>query len=254
MLTVGHSFHVFVADILCDIARRAGIAGHVAGGKQFLGGSRVIEHWNRPDSCNEAKRVLRSGRVDVLTLSPTFHPDEGIDRFARLGLEHNPELRVTIQASWVPFDGLLAATIHPGKGGRDALTGTELRELHAPYFQSLNEEVTSLNKDYGKPVLSVVPVGQALIALRERVKAGRAAPLRSQGELFVDEIGHPSVPLQVLAAYAHFGVIYRRSPVGLGVPAVLGRTGKPAWAEELNHLLQEVAWTAVREHPLSGIF
>ena len=173
VLTVGHSFHVFVADILCDIARRAGIAGHVAGGKQFLGGSRVIEHWNRPDSCNEAKRVLRSGRVDVLTLSPTFHPDEGIDRFARLGLEHNPELRVTIQASWVPFDGLLAATIYPGKGGRDALTGTELRELHAPYFQSLNEEVTSLNKDYGKPVLSVVPVGQALIALRERGQLGQ---------------------------------------------------------------------------------
>jgi hypothetical protein len=247
VLTAGHSFHVFIADILPDIARRAGITGHVALGKQFLGGSRVIEHWNRPDSLNQAKRILRDGRVDVLTLSPTFHPDEGIDRFTRLGLEHNPELRVTVQASWVPFDGLLAATIYPGKGGRDALTGTDLRELHAPYFLSLDEEVNLLNEAYGKPVLSVVPVGQALIALRERVKAGQAAPLRSQEELFVDEIGHPAVPLQVLAAYAHFGVIYRRSPVGLSVPTVLGRAGKPAWAEELNRLLQEVAWTAVRE-------
>jgi hypothetical protein len=250
VLTAGHSFHVFIADILPDLARRAGMAGHVAVGKQFLGGSRVIEHWNRPDSFNEAKRVLRGGRVDVLTLSPTFHPDEGIDRFTRLGREHNPDLRVTVQASWVPFDGLLAASIYPGKGGRDALTGTDLRELHAPYFQSLDEEVKALNEGYGKPVLSVVPVGQALIALREQVKAGQAAPLRSQEELFVDEIGHPSVPLQVLAAYCHFAVLYRRSPVGLSVPAVLGRA---AWAEELNRLLQEVAWTAVREHPLSGV-
>src|SRR5205807_1608484 len=106
VFTAGHSLHVFVADILPDLARLAGLAGHVAMGTQFLGGSRVIEHWDRPDTTNEAKRVLRSGRADVLTLSPTLHPDEGIDQFARLGLEHNPNLRITIQASWVPFDGL----------------------------------------------------------------------------------------------------------------------------------------------------
>jgi hypothetical protein len=28
-------------------------------------------------------------------------------------------------------------------------------------------------------------------------------------------MGHPAVPVQVLAAYGHFAVIYRRSPVGL---------------------------------------
>jgi hypothetical protein len=253
ILTVGHSFHVFIADILPDLARLAGIAGHATVGRQFLGASRVIEHWNRPDYLNEAKRVLRTGQVDVLTLSPTFHPDEGIDRFTRLGLEHNPDLRVTIQASWVPFDGLLYGSFHPAKTGRDALTGDDLRALHAGYFQSLNDEVAFLNRGYGKPVLSVVPVGQALIALRERVKAGQVAALRSQEELFVDEIGHPSAPLQLLAAYAHFGVIYRRSPVGLPVPTILHRAGQPM-AEQLNRILQEVAWTAILEHSPSGVF
>src|SRR5207249_11790887 len=67
-------------------------------------------------------------------LSPTFHPDQGIDRFARLALEHNPEIRITVQASWVPFDGLIYRNFHPGKAGRDGLTGRS--EEHTSELQS----------------------------------------------------------------------------------------------------------------------
>jgi hypothetical protein len=253
VFTAGHSFHVFVAPLLADLARSAGITGHVNLGAQFLGGSRVLEHWDRPDSLNEARRALRTGRVAVLTLSPAFHPDAGIDRFARLALEHNPNARVSVQVSWVPFDGLLAGQLGLGKSGRDALTGDELRQLHAPYFASVDEEVQALNRGYGKSVLAVVPVGQALIALRERVRAGRAPGLRSQEELFTDPLGHPAAPVQALAAYGHFAVIYRRSPVGLPLPQVLAQGGKRGAAVELNRLLQELAWEAAVRHPLSGV-
>ena len=75
-----------------------------------------------------------------------------------------------------------------------------------------------LNHAHGKPVASVVPVGQALVALREAVHAGQVRPLKSQEELFTDPLGHPAMPVQVLAAYAHFAAIYRRSPVGLPLP------------------------------------
>jgi hypothetical protein len=227
---------------------------HVTVGTQFLGGSRVIEHWDRPDSLNEAKRVLRTGRVDVLTLSPTIHPDPGIDLFTRLAREHNPELRVTVQTSWVPFDGLLAATLNPGQGGRDALTGEDLRRLHAPYFRSQDQEIEALGRQYNAPaVLSVVPVGQALIALREHVRAGRVPGLRSQEELFTDDLGHPALPVQVLAAYGHFAVIYGRNPVGLPMPSVMANGERPGWTDRLNRVLQEVAWEAVVQHPLSGV-
>ena len=48
---------------------------------------------------------LRAGEVDVLTLSPTARlPDEGIDQFTELGMEHNAGIRVLVQASWVGFD------------------------------------------------------------------------------------------------------------------------------------------------------
>lgn len=253
VFTAGHSFHVFVAEVLPGLAESAGLVGHVNLGTQFLGGSRVIEHWDRPEPANAAKRTLRTGRVDVLTLSPTFHPDPGIDRFARLALQYNPGIRITVQASWVPFDTFIAAHLHARPASRDTWTGDDLWQLHAPYFQSLNEEIRTLNGAYGKPVLFAVPIGQALIALRERIRAGRAPRLRSQEELFTDPLGHPALPVQLLAAYGHFAVIYRRSPVGLPLPALPAQAESRRIGEELHHLLQELAWEAVIQHPLSGV-
>ena len=63
---------------------------------------------------------------------------------------------------------------------------------------------------------------------------------------------HPSPVLQTLAADCHFAVIYRRSPVGLPITAELAKLKLPD-GEKLNTLLQELAWQAVTEHPLSGV-
>ena len=54
-----------------------------------------------------------------------------------------------------------------------------------------------------------------------------------------------------LSSYCHFAVIYRRNPVGLPLPKILA--GNPEWDAKLNLLLQELAWDAVKQHPLSGI-
>ena len=102
--SAGHSFHVFMPAILTDIAKGAGIKDHKHLGTSSIGGSRTIQHWDQPDDKNKTKTALKEGNVDVLTLSPIYHPDEGIDNFVKLGLEHNPKLRVTVQASWLPYD------------------------------------------------------------------------------------------------------------------------------------------------------
>src|ERR1051325_1789768 len=86
----GHSFHIYIARFLPELAKSANI-NHIAAGQQMLGGSRTIQHWNLPDAQNKAKAALRAGTVDVLTLSPhALLPDEGIDNFTKLGLEKNP--------------------------------------------------------------------------------------------------------------------------------------------------------------------
>src|SRR5262245_28364901 len=172
VFSAGHSFHVFVPQILEDMAAKAGIDDHVQLGLSAIGGSRVIQHWDVPDDKNKAKEALRAGTVDVLTLSPIHLPDDGIEKFAKLAREHNPKVRVTLQEFWLPFDIYdTTFTQRPKQVDHNAPTGESLRKLHEPYFKRMDEHVRELNKKLGGEVLFVVPVGQAVIALREKIIA-----------------------------------------------------------------------------------
>jgi hypothetical protein len=254
VLSAGHSFHVFMPSILKEMALAAGIQDHVQVDVQSIGGSRVIQHWDLAEEKNKAKAALRTGKVDTLTLSPIYLPDEGIANFAALALEHNPNVRLTLQEFWLPYDVYDVSRKKPEVIDRNARTGEELRKRHEPYFASMDDHVRELNKKHEKAVVVVVPVGQAVIRLREKVIAGEAPGVATQEELFTDAIGHVHAPIQALTAYCHYAVIYRRSPVGLPIPQVLARS---KIADEhkatLNRLLQELAWEAVVGHPLSGI-
>jgi hypothetical protein len=177
-----------------------------------------------------------------------------------MSLESPSHFRVTVQEFWLPFDIYEPHFYHlppkkptPAKVDHNAATGESLRKMHAQYFDEMDALVRSINQKLGKQILFVVPVGQAVIALREKIIAGQAPGLKTQEELFTDALGHPTVPLQVLIAYCHFSVIYRRTPLGLPPPDVLAKAKKPNWDENLNRLLQELAWDAVTHHPLSGV-
>ncbi len=250
VFSAGHSFHVWMQGGLTEIARNAKIAGHEPLGVQGIGGSQVIQHWNLPDEKNTVKPALITGKVQVLTLSPIYLPDEGIEKLTKLGLEHNPEIRVTVQEFWLPYDDVASWKTRPKEVDRDSKTIEELRKAHADYFKSMDEHVAALNKQFGKTVISVVPVGQAVLALREKVIKGEVPGVKKQSELFTDPVGHPQNHIKALADYCHFAVIYRTNPVGLPVLSFL--TKQPE-AEKLNRLLQELAWDAVTSHPLSGV-
>jgi hypothetical protein len=247
-----HSFMIFTARLLPAVAKSAGIA-HVAAGQQMLGGSRVIQHWNLPDARNVAKTALREGRVDVLTLSPHFLlPDPGIDNFTKLGLEKNPNLRVLVQSSWPGFDGEEPWSFRNEQ--RNAATVESIRKMREGHrerwFGALEEQVRALNKEVKREAVFILPVSDAVFALRERIAKGEAPGLNRQTDLFRDPIGHPQGPLAVLVTYCHFAAIYQRSPLGLPVPAELQAAAE---APALNRLLQELAWEAVSEYPMSGL-
>jgi hypothetical protein len=253
VFTCGHSFHVWVPDILTDLCKKAKIPGHTQVGVSSIGGSCVIQHWDVADDKNKAKAALKAGRVDVLTLSPIFLPDPGIDNFTALALEHNKDIRVLVQPIWLRWDVYEPTTKRPEKVDHNAITGEELRKRHEPYFKSIDEHVRELNKKHGKAVLFVVPAPQAVIALREKIIAGQAPGLKAQEDLFSDALGHGRPPLQALVGYCNYAVMYRRSPVGLPVPDVLKQAKLGEQEEKLNRLLQELAWEAVKQHPLSGV-
>ena len=257
MFTCAHSFHAFVYRQVAEAALSAGIKDHVSAGISSIGGSRVIQHWDLEDEKHQAKKALTEGKVDVLTLSPIWLPDEGIENFAKLGVEHNPKLRITVQEFWLPND-----TYEPKypldtrkKVDHNATVPAELKKHQDRYDADVDAYVKAINEKLGKDIIVTVPVGQAAVILREKILAGQAPGLATQGDLFRDNWGHPTIPLQILSAYCHYAVIYKRSPVGLPLAGDFVRSKKlhPEWDEKLNHLLQEIAWEAVTHHAMSGV-
>jgi hypothetical protein len=238
--------------LVAEMAKAAGIQGHEQLAISSIGGSKVIQHWDLPPEKNKAKPVLASGQAELFTMSPTFLPDPGIENFVKLGLEHRADLRFTLQQNWVPYEdpAIWLSRTRPKSVDRDGKTVAQLRAMHEPYFAMIEGHVKELNARIPGARIAIVPSGEAVLALRAKVIAGEAPGVRTQSELFTDVLGHPGPQIRVLSAYCHYAVMYRRSPVGL--PVVNQLTKLPE-AEKLNRLLQEIAWKAVTEHPLSGV-
>ena len=120
VFTCGHSFHVFVYPLLSEMAKAAGIPDHEPVG--LVGDRRLARHSALGSARGERttpRPALQRGKVDVLTLSPIWLPDDGIDNFARLGLEHNPAIRISVQEFWMPNDTYRAEVSagHAQEGG-----------------------------------------------------------------------------------------------------------------------------------------
>lgn len=263
IFSTGHSFHAAFPPILDDIAKSGGFKDNKIVGVSSIGGSKAAAHVGR----KEVTAALTDGTVDVLMTTPIYLPDTGIEQFATLGANNSPNFRLTMMEFWLPFDnyeprnytngpkGSPTERVNPpAKVDHNAATGEGLRKFHKQYFDEMDEHAIAVNKKLGKQVVFVVPAGQAVIALREKIIAGKAPGLKTQEDLFTDTLGHQKSPITVMMGYCHYAVIYRRSPVGLPVPKALKVPGADAkTVEALNTLLQELAWEAVTQHPLSGV-
>lgn len=254
--TCGHSFHVFTYRQVAEMALAAGLK-HELAGISSIGGSTVLKHWAVPEEKSPVKQVLKAGKADVLTLSPIWLPDEAIEQFVKLGVEHNPAMRITVQEYWMPNDEY--EPVYPlqtrKKVDHNATDLAKLRDATLRYAKDIEDHVSGINQRLGKDAVLIVPVGMAAVTLREKILKGEAPGLKVQADLFRDNWGHANPPLQILSSYCHFAVIYRKSPVGLPMPTAF-RALKDMSADDqarLNALLQQIAWDTVSHHPMSGI-
>lgn len=254
--TCGHSFHVFTYKQVDEIAKSAGLT-HEPVALSSIGGSTVQKHWDVPEEKSAVKQVLKTGNVDVLTLSPIWLPDDAIEQFVKLGIEHNPALRITVQEFWMPSDEY--NPVYPlatkKKVDHNATDIAKLRDATMRYAKDIEDYVQGINQRLGKQSVFIVPVGIAAVTLREKILKGEAPGLKTQAELFRDYWGHALAPLQILSSYCHFAVIYRRNPAGLPVPNAFKALKDMSDEDKakLNKLLQEIAWDTVTHHPLTGL-
>jgi beta-xylosidase/alpha-L-arabinofuranosidase len=249
-----HSLMWYVPEPLSHVVAAAGIRGHEVVGVQRIGASRTLQHWEKGEP-NEAKAALQGGKVDVFVMSPIQFPDEGVESFVRLGLEHNPDMRFIVQLSWGGGD---TDNQDFPKGAWDSAdrnkTPEQLRQLYARNIRAGEEQAEAINRKYGKGkrIMTLVPTAQALVELRTRIYEKRMPGLNNQGELFVDA-AHPSPPLEALNTYLHYAVLYGKSPVGLPMATPLKAAKREAWDDALSRALQEIAWQAATHYPYSGI-
>jgi hypothetical protein len=246
-----HSFMIYTGQMLPGMTEASGVAYRDAG-RQMIGGSRVLQHWEVPDDKNLAKQVLRDGAVDVLTVSPhMLLPDEGIDNFTKLGMEKNPKLRVLVQASWPARDGNAGEFHNEMRNESTVESLRKLQDMHETnWVAALEKQVKSLNEGLGKETVHIIPVSRAVFALREKIVQGVVPGLTKQTDLFRDDLGHPNPPMAVLVTYCHFAAIHQKSPEGLPVPDAIKDLPRAA---ELNALMQKIAWEAVSTYPMSGV-
>lgn len=251
-----HSGMWYVPDALGEMAMAAGIKDHKLVGLQKIPASRTLQHWNLPEERNQAKKVLKAGEVDVFVMSPIQFPDEGVDNFVRLGLEHNPSMRFLVQITWGGGD------IDNQDFPRGAFANVDrekspdqLKQLYARNIKAAEAQADAINQQYGRgrKVLHLVPSAQALVALRTRIANHEVTGLTKQSELFRDALSHPSPPLEALNTDLHYAVLYDRSPVGLAMHGPLSRAKRPAWDEKLSRSLQELAWETAAHYPYSGV-
>ncbi|MCE9607772.1 MAG: hypothetical protein K8U03_23025 [Planctomycetia bacterium] len=246
----GHSFHVFLARHITEMAREAGLVGHQTVGAQMLGGSSVTQHWYLPDEKNQVKEALTAGKVDVLTLAPNwFVPDAAIDKFTELALKHNPETRVVVQLSWAAYDSDGIKPRITDNLQRDTKTPADIAHLLDVFYAILEKQVSDINAKHQREVVALAPVGTAVVRLREKVIAGEAPGIKKQSELFTDPIGHATMPVIALCCYVNYAVIYGRSPVGLKTFI----NQKDPNSAKLQRMLQEIAWGTVTSYGPSGV-
>ena len=238
----GHSFAGAPPAWLGVLAKQAGIPGYVNLGRQALGGSRVLDHWKLADERNEAKKALLTGKVDVLTLSPNMTmPDEGIALFVDLALKQNPKVRVLVQGSWMTWDGL-------GKNGiknaeRDVQPVSGIRERTTKHMEDIRVQLRDINAKAGREVCVLVPVGAAVVRLREMIAAGKLPGFERPSQLFVDDIGHCHPVIGHLCTYMFYAAVWGRDPrelTGLGNNGWAKEFGAPA--PGLAAILKAVAW------------
>ena len=132
-------------------------------GRQGIGGSKVIQHWDKADAENEAKKALVTGKVDVFTMAPhVMVPDPGITNFVELGLKHNSDMRFLLQASWYPFDVADPEKRIKDNAARDAMKIEDLQAAVDEWRTRLEAQADELNKLHGKRCVFIVPAGDAV--------------------------------------------------------------------------------------------
>lgn len=235
ILYSGDSWHRFMPGLMPRVAAAAGITGQSAA-------------WSgKPD---EIKELLTGGKIDVMSwgrpgwADGNFNEKYG-DDLVTDGLAGNPDFRFYLQMAWKVHDGLGGKKKIETVADYDESNLDEVQAVIDNSRKTVEAWADAINKKHGKPVLFLVPVGDAVTQLRRMIVAGKVPGVTKQSAVWSDAMPHAGPLAAELAAYCNYAAIYRRSPEGLDV-----KEGVPA---EQRAILQKLAWETVSKYPYAGV-
>ncbi len=227
----GNSWFGFVPGGVAEQAKAAGIKGHTE---------------VKPAKPNDLS-LVEQGKVDVYAHGVHWwtEPIRDAEKLLTPALKANPNFRAYYHAAWLVGDG--RAREIKTKNDYD---GSKLADVQAALDKtrkSVEARADEINKKFGKPVVFVVPVGEAVMRLRALVAGGKYPGVKKQSELWTDAMPHAGVHVMALSGYCHFAAIYRTSPAGLKIARFKELT------DEQHAILQEIARETVSKYPHAGI-
>lgn len=223
------------------IAKAAGIEYKDLGNSGDLD-KPLTSNGGRTKSQDTPRTLLDKGEVDVwLTTDSNWAAEPDLKAFGTAGFAKNPKFRLYQQARFLVADGLGLKKPED----RDNVKIADLQAALDKNRKRLEGRVDAINKEIGKQVVFIVPVGDAIVKLREMVVDGKYPGVTKQSELFKDAL-HAKEHVNLLTAYCNFAAIYRKSPVGL-------KLEMKNITDEHHAILQKIAWETVSKYPHAGV-
>ena len=226
-------------------------------GRHMIPGAPLSWIWEHPaDGFREEPfgyypNALPNYEWDVLTLQPFDRQLAGDDgdlamakNYIDLALRKSPNLRVYIYSRWprrdedgsLDFEKKWLRKYTEENGGA---------EESKDYFEKLTLE---LRKAYPKiqDRIFLVPVGDVLYELNQRIKAGQVPGYTNITQVYSDGIHFNSVGSYIVGS-TFYATLYKENPKGL--------TGSPYNVNnpQLIDQIHDAVWKVVEKHPLSGV-
>lgn len=242
---IGHSLQNWTVPTMVQSFARAQNLGHEYQA-QIGNGASLRWQWDRPDRAEgvNAQEVLPRTPFDALVVTEAVPLDENVRwnepasffrRFLELARRSNPDVQ-----------GYLYETWH----SRNEPRWRERLDTDRATWESIADQVNAAYE--GRDVL-VIPGGQAMALLHDRVRAGAVPGVRSMDAIFHDDI-HLTPLGWYFISCVQYATLYRRSPIGLPARTTDRYGGEhPSPPAEALSALQNIAWDAVRAYPRSGV-
>jgi hypothetical protein len=266
-----------------SLAKLAASRGHqLVWGRQMIPGAPLQWLWDHPsDGFTEKpfgypREAFTHFPWDFVSLQPFdrgLASKDGSDdvtkirQYAEMAAARSPDVQIYLYARWpritsggkaLKFDKNDYDPTQPGSGAdlskvdpfeRIWLSrytgGYDGSNESRDYFDRLLVESRQATSFLKKPLL-LVPVGHAMHALDQRMRAGEVPGYSDIHQLYKDGI-HLNETGSYLVGCAFFATLFREDPAGLPTEPYGKIT--PAAAKDIH----ETVWKVVREHPESGV-